>query len=194
MVGTGNDKDGARAVISVAVAALVQFDEGLVVVGQFGQVDSLEGEGAAGVVEYAVEGCVLTVVAFDMVVLVAPAELNGVEHSGGDNHLLALDVAELAGCDQRGVVLDIEFRAMHFVGFHKLHVALSVAPKADQQAREAAIIGQGSEVAGFFAPGSGTVVPNGLERLHIEFQLVAVDGAGVAGEAVDLVGVEMDVR
>ena len=36
-------------------------------------------------------------------------------------------------------------------------------------------------------------MPDGGEGLHVEFQLVAVDGAGVAGEAVHLVGVEVDV-
>ena len=36
-------------------------------------------------------------------------------------------------------------------------------------------------------------MPDGFEGLHVELQLVAVDGAGVAGEAAHLVGVELDV-
>ena len=69
----GDDEYGARAVVGVAVAALVQFDEGLVVAGQFWEADAFEGEGAAGVVEYTVVGGVLPVVSVDMVVEAAPA-------------------------------------------------------------------------------------------------------------------------
>ena len=70
---TGDDEYGARAVVGVAVAALVQFDEGLVVAGQFWEADAFEGEGAAGVVEHTVVGGVLPVVSVDMVVKAAPA-------------------------------------------------------------------------------------------------------------------------
>ena len=70
---SGDDEDGARAVVGVAVAALVQFEEGLVVVGQFGEAYALEGKGATGVVEYAVVGSILPVVAVDMIVKAAPA-------------------------------------------------------------------------------------------------------------------------
>ena len=82
---------------------------------------------------------------------------------------------------------------MHLVGFYQLQLALAVAPEADQQTGEAAIVGHRRQVARRFASSLGSTVPDGFEGLHIELQLVAVDGTGVAGEAVHLVGVEMDI-
>ena len=119
--------------------------------------------------------------------------MHGVEHTGGDDHLLPLEVAQFAGGDQGCVGLDVEFRAVHLVGFYQLQLALAVAPEADQQTGEATIVGHRGQVARRFATSLGSTVPDGLERLHIELQLVAVDGTGVAGEAVHLVGVEVDV-
>ena len=49
--------------------------------------------------QHTVEGCVGTVVTFDMVVFLAPAQLHIIENAGGDNQFLLFDLGKLAASD-----------------------------------------------------------------------------------------------
>lgn len=90
---TGNNKHRAGAVVGIAVAALAQFDEGLVVCRQLWQFYALQNQCAAGIVERCVERYV-----GEGGFLFAPANLLVLKYVGGYDHPLALDVAYLTAC------------------------------------------------------------------------------------------------
>jgi len=188
-----NDKNRPSAVVGITVTALPQFEESLVVERELGQSNTLESERTACIVQHTVEGCVLAVVSFNVVVLAAPAQLHAVKHSCGDNHVITFDVRQLPPSDGYGIAAGVEFAAVHLFSFGQLHLALSITPKTHQQPWETSIVGKRRDVARSDAATTVVTVPPSLKRLYVEFHLVAVDGASVASETIHLCSVEFDI-
>ena len=143
VAGIRNHEHAAGAVVGVAVAALAQLDEGLVVARKLGQAYPLQGKGAAGIVQHAVKRCVFAIVAFDVVIFLSPTELHIVKNAGGNDQFLFLDSGKFTPGDTPVAALFLQrndTRLPPKFRLGQLIVNLTVAFKTNHHALETSVV------------------------------------------------------